>query len=123
MTGNIDATIRAALLLNANHLLQAAVSNLVVVGPEALSKCSSLSKRFEQSAQTYMGLYHEYNTVDVWSDTDPAWDVGEWTQVQTALQNMSEFEAKPYHKQQALDMVEHRLGMAEQDAEQEAIEW
>ena len=113
MTGNIDATIRAALLLNANHLLQAAVDTDGIY----------LTLRFKQSAETYMGLYHEYNVANVWSDTYYVWKVGEWTQVQTALQNMSEFEAKPYHKQQALDMVEHRLGMAEQDAEQEAIEW
>ena len=113
MTGNIDATIRTALLLNANHLLLAAADTDGIY----------LTLRFKQSAETYMRLYYEYNTVDVWSDPDPAWKVGEWTQVQTALQNMSEFEAKPYHKQRALDMVEHRLGMAEQDAEQEAIEW
>ena len=118
MTGNIDATIRAALLLNANHLLLAAVDQGCYPGFS-----NPIADRFKQAAQTYTGLYHEYNTVDVWSDTEQAWDVGEWTQVQTALQNMSEHEAEPYHKERALDMVEYRLGMAEQDAEQEAIQW
>ena len=113
MTGNIDATIRAALLLNANHLLQAAADTDGIY----------LTLRFKQSAETYTGLYHEYNTVDVWSPTDPVWNVGEWTQVETALRNMSEHEAEPYHKQRALDMVEYHLGMAEQDAEEEAIQW
>ena len=114
MTGNIDATIRAALLLNANHLLQAAADTDGIY----------LTLRFKQSAETYIGLYHEYNIVDVWSDTEQAWGVGEWTQVQTALKNMSEKEAGPYYKHRALNMVEHRLGMAEQDAEQEeAMQW
>ena len=115
MTGNIDATIRAALLLNANHLLLSATDTANLSGRVCL--------RFKESAETFIGLYHRYNTVDVWSPTDPVWDVGEWTQVQTALQNMSEKEAEPYHKQRALDMVQHRLGAAEQDAEQEAIQW
>ena len=74
MTGNIDATIRAALLLNANHLLQAAADTDGIY----------LTLRFKQSAETYMGLYHRYNTVCVWSDPKQAWGVDEWTQVETA---------------------------------------
>ena len=122
MTGNIDATIRAALLLNANHLLQAAVDQGCYPGFS-----NPIADRFKQAAQTYMKLYHRYNTIDVWSDNAleyyENWDLGAWTQVETALLNMSEHEAEPYHKQRALDMVKHRLGMAEQDAEQEAIQW
>lgn len=116
MTSNIDATIRAALLLNINHLLLAARN--------AGSKL--LADRFAQSAWTFDNLYHWYNDddTDVWSDTgEQVWGVDQWTQVQTALLNMSEKEAKPYHKQRALDMVEYRLGFAEQDAEEEAIQW
>ena len=117
MTGNIDATIRAALLLNANNLLLSAIESR----RNGLPEC--VSDRFEQSAATFVGLYHQYNTVDVWSDTAPPWDVGEWTQVETALAQMSEHEAEPYDKQRALYMVQYHLGMAEQDAEEEAIQW
>ena len=117
MTGNIDATIRAALLLNANHLLLVAIKSRQHGLPE------NVSDRFEQGAAAYVGLYHQYNTVDVWSDTEHHWGVGEWTQVETALAQMSEQEAEPYDKQRALDMVQYRLGFAEQDAEEEAIQW
>lgn len=117
MTGNIDATIRAALLLNANHLLLAAIEARRSGLPEYLPES------FEQGAAAYVGLYHKYNTVDVWHDPKQAWGVDEWTQVETALMQMKEHEAKPYDRQRALTKVQFRLDFAEQEAEQEAIQW
>lgn len=97
MKGSIDNTIRAALLLNANNLLAEALETDV----------ESLRLRWEQSADTYIGLYHEYNTVDVWSDPQKAWDLGKWTQVVTALRVMSDKEAEPYKKDDTLRHIEY----------------
>ncbi len=97
MRSSIDNTITAALLLNANHLLQHAVS--------ARRRADGL--RSEQKAKTYIRLYHEYNTVDVWSDPEQAWGVGEWTQVESALWSMSEKEAEPYSKDDTLRHIEY----------------
>lgn len=99
MTSNIDATIRAALLLNANHLLQAAVSNLVCGGPRALSN------GFEQSAETFKWLHLEYNEDDAWRD----WPAGKWEQVLTALRMMSRTEAAAYHREDAMARIERHI--------------
>ena len=97
MRSSIDDTIRAALLLNANNLLAEALATNV----------DSLRLRWKQSADTYLRLYHEYNTVDVWADPEKAWDVDEWTQVETALLQMSETEAEPYSKGDTLRFIEY----------------